>query len=100
MNIKGLIELKEKKFPIMEETYIFTELLEIPEKSLEKYGDNKEWAMSELYLKVIESVADKFPLIGEYLKVIHNNTEDVLKYITDIKFEDLSESDKKLFTDE
>lgn len=62
--------------------------------------DNKEWAMSELYLKVIESVADKFPLIGEYLKVIHNNTEDVLEYITNIKFEDLSESDKKLFTDE
>jgi hypothetical protein len=63
-------------------------------------SDSKEWAMSKLYLKVIESVAEKFPLIGEYLKIIHNDTEDVLEYIRNIKFEDLSESDKKLFKNE
>ena len=62
--------------------------------------DNKEWAMSELYKKVVEVVAEKFPLIGEYLNVIHNDTEEVLEYIKNIKYENLSESDKKLFTDE
>ena len=62
--------------------------------------DNKEWAMSELYKKVVDAVAEKFPLIGEYLSVIHNDTEEVLEYIKNIKYENLSESDKKLFTDE
>tara|TARA_R100001443_G_scaffold115919_1_gene134875 strand:- start:4197 stop:4877 length:681 start_codon:yes stop_codon:yes gene_type:complete len=62
--------------------------------------DNKEWAMSELYKKVVDVVAEKFPLIGEYLNVIHNDTEEVLEYIKNIKYENLSESDKKLFTDE
>ena len=47
-----------------------------------------------------KEVGRKFPLIGEYLRVISNDTKEVLEYIKEIKFEDLSESDKKLFTNE
>jgi hypothetical protein len=62
--------------------------------------DNKDWALNELYKKVVNEVANKFPLIGEYLKVITDDTEKVLDFIKEIKFEDLQESDKKLFTNE
>ena len=62
--------------------------------------DNKDWALNELYKKVVNQVANKFPLIGEYLNVITDDTEKVLDFIKEIKFEDLHESDKKLFTDE
>ncbi len=62
--------------------------------------DNKDWALNELYKKVVNQVANKLALIGEYLNVITYDTEKVLDFIKEIKFEDLHESDKKLFTDE
>lgn len=62
--------------------------------------DKKEQALEILYKEVVKEVGKKFPLIGEYLRVISNDTKEVLEYIKEIKFEDLSESDKKLFTNE
>ena len=62
--------------------------------------DNKDWALNELYKKVVKSVEEKFPLIGEYLRVITEDTENVLDFIKNIKYEDLKESDKKLFENE
>jgi len=45
MNIKGLMFLQENNFPIMMDTLFFRKLSEIPSEYLEKYGDDKKWAM-------------------------------------------------------
>jgi len=45
MNITGLIFMKEKGMPLMENLIIFRNLSEIPILHLQKYGDKKLWAM-------------------------------------------------------
>lgn len=59
--------------------------------------DMKEKSLLVLYEKLVESVSKKFPLLGIYLRVVFEPVEDVLEEIRNIKFEDLEESDKRLF---
>lgn len=45
MNIEGLKALIEKDLPVMENTFIFKELKDIPQSHLNKYKDKKLWAI-------------------------------------------------------
>lgn len=45
MNITGLLLMKEKGMSIMENTFIFKTLKEIPNSHLQKYGNKKLWAI-------------------------------------------------------
>ena len=82
----GSVEISDDKLIVNGKTVKIT---------AERDPDNINWSGLG-----VDVVAEKFPLIGEYLKVIHNDTEEILEYIKNIKYENLSESDKKLFTDE
>src|SRR3989344_305902 len=45
MNIKGLLELKRRGLLILRNTVVFSDLSEIPQAHLDKYGDEKRWVM-------------------------------------------------------
>ena len=63
---------------------------------------SKEIGLHILYTKVRKAITDKFPLIGLYLTMIDPDMdkEHIMEFIKSQQFASLSESDKKLFTDE
>jgi len=63
-----------------------------------RFGDTlEETSLELLYRVVVDSIENKFPLIGKYLQVIFDDTEDILDEIRETKWEDLEQSDKDLF---
>ena len=65
-----------------------------------KREDLKENALWQLYVRVRQAVAEKFPLIGNtYLEMVtnHSKRDEILENISNLKFENLSNKDKELF---
>jgi len=60
-------------------------------------NDLRSYNLQFVYSKIIQEINKKFPLIGLYLTILHNNKDIVFNEIREIKYKDLSELDKELF---